>query len=167
MDDDGPLARLRENATGVATTLVTGLWLAGLFTGQEWWLAALIVGYVVVIPIVAMLFGDEEDRAEWWDEEDTDWWGGVGDWFGTGRGDERTDEDHVDASTRDASVPDDETPLETLRRRYAAGELTDAQFERKLDRLLSTDTLENAEDDRARRLKREREREAERERESE
>lgn len=40
------------------------------------------------------------------------------------------------ADTRDA--------LETLRERYAAGELTDEQFERKLERLLDTETLEDA-----------------------
>ncbi|WP_049902275.1 SHOCT domain-containing protein [Halococcus agarilyticus] len=34
--------------------------------------------------------------------------------------------------------------LATLRERYTRGELTDEQFERKLDRLLWTDTPENA-----------------------
>jgi hypothetical protein len=47
----------------------------------------------------------------------------------------------------DVSLPfvddgDDEPadPLERLRDRYAAGELTEAEFERKLDRLLETET---------------------------
>ncbi len=40
----------------------------------------------------------------------------------------------------------DEPPLERLRGRYAAGDLTDEQFERKLERLLDTETLEDAED---------------------
>lgn len=44
----------------------------------------------------------------------------------------------------DASVPDD--ALAALRERYARGELTDEQFERKLDRLLDTETIEAAED---------------------
>ena len=40
----------------------------------------------------------------------------------------------------------DETALEQLRRRYAEGELTDEQFERKLERLLETQTIEDVED---------------------
>jgi uncharacterized membrane protein len=35
-------------------------------------------------------------------------------------------------------------PLDTLRRRYAEGDLTDEQFERKLEALLETETLEDA-----------------------
>ncbi|WP_394352010.1 SHOCT domain-containing protein [Halorussus halophilus] len=61
---------------------------------------------------------------------------------------------------------EDETPdeptnnkeaLETLRDRYARGELTDEQFERKLERLLDTESLEDVED-RARAREREPER---------
>ncbi|MFC4549299.1 SHOCT domain-containing protein, partial [Halorussus sp. GCM10023401] len=33
--------------------------------------------------------------------------------------------------------------LETLRRRYAEGELSDEEFERKLENLLKTETLED------------------------
>lgn len=36
--------------------------------------------------------------------------------------------------------------LTVLRRRYARGELTDAQFDRKLDRLLGTESVEDAEE---------------------
>ena len=125
MEASTPGERARENATSVASTVVTGIWLAALFTGQDWWLAALLVGYVVVVPVVALLFGDEGDREEWWD----DW-----DW----RGEETV-----------AANPDrvpDETALERLRRRYAEGDLTDEQFERKLERLLETETLEDVED---------------------
>jgi hypothetical protein len=161
MSSDSPTDRLRENATSIASTLVTGVWLGALFLGQEWWLAAMLVGYVVVIPLVALLFGDEDDREEWWDDEASDWWGSKEDWFGTGRGSDR-EEDRADSAEATAA---DETPLETLRRRYAEGELTDAQFERKLERLLETDTLENVEERAAREERdrlRERERDAER-----
>ncbi|AGB38461.1 SHOCT domain-containing protein [Natronococcus occultus] len=118
-----PRTRLRENATEVTATLVTGIWLAAMFTGQGWWLAALLFGYIVVVPMVALLFGDEDDVREWWTE------------------------DEIDPETLEE--PDDEEPsatdaLERLRDRYAAGELTDEQFERKLDRLLETETLEDA-----------------------
>lgn len=68
---DSVLERGRENATGIASTVVTAVWLAGLVTGQDWWLAALLVGYIAVVPLVAVLFGDEEDREEWWEETPT------------------------------------------------------------------------------------------------
>ena len=144
-----PADRLRENATAVVSTLVTGIWLAALFSGQDWWLAALLFGYVVVVPLVAMLFGDEDDIEEWWDEEisGSDWFGGADE-----EADSRPAEPPSDPDTRDA--------LDTLRDRYARGELTDEQFERKLDRLLETESLEDVED----RKRREREPETERER---
>lgn len=46
------------------------------------------------------------------------------------------------------SPPDEEeeTPLDRLRWRYTMGELTDEQFERKLEQLLATETLEETED---------------------
>ncbi|ELY52018.1 SHOCT domain-containing protein [Natronolimnohabitans innermongolicus] len=140
MDDDAA-ARLRENAMEITTMAVTGLWLALLFlpVGTGLWLPVMLVGYLVVIPIVALLYGDDADRAEWWD-----------DWSGSSA-DEREREEPATAGAEPAansesagaSTPGD--ALETLRERYAAGELTDEQFERKLERLLETETLEDAE----------------------
>ncbi|MFC7136085.1 SHOCT domain-containing protein [Halobaculum litoreum] len=141
-----PVDRLRENATAVVSTLVTGIWLAALFSGQDWWLAALLFGYVVVVPLTAMLFGDEDDIEEWWDEEVSGIEGLGGSDDG---GDAVTAEPPSDPDTRDA--------LDTLRDRYARGELTDEQFERKLERLLETESLEDLED----RKRRERESESE------
>ncbi|WP_135854865.1 SHOCT domain-containing protein [Halorussus salinus] len=121
-----PYERLRENATEVVSMLVTGIWLAAMFTGQDWWLAALLFGYVVVVPVAELLFGDEEDDGEWWDDE--------------------ADEREADAETDERGDESDDDALETLRDRYARGELTDEQFERKLERLLDTETLEDVED---------------------
>lgn len=104
MSQETPLERARQNLTGIVSMLVTGLWMAGLFTGQEWWLPALIVGYAVVVPLTATLFGDDADREEWVATED------------------REATQQRGTRSRDES-PD--TPLESLRRRYAAGELTD------------------------------------------
>ncbi|MFC6787195.1 SHOCT domain-containing protein [Halobaculum halobium] len=147
-----PTERLRENATGVVSTLVTGIWLAAMFTGQDWWLAALLFGYIVVVPLTAMLFGDEDDIEEWWDEEVK---GVEGLDDSDGGTDGRPEEPPTDPDTRDA--------LDTLRDRYARGDLTDEQFERKLDRLLETESLEDAEDRRHReRDRRGRERDADR-----
>ncbi|XVH33736.1 SHOCT domain-containing protein (plasmid) [Haloferacaceae archaeon DSL9] len=142
MNDTTPAERLKENATEVAVTVVTGVWLAAMLSGQGWWLAALLFGYMVVVPIVALLYGDEDDRREWWDdwwgdEELTEWWDGL--WGDGDKENESTTETKAAEST-----PRD--PLATLRDRYARGELTDEQFERKVERLLETETLESIED---------------------
>lgn len=143
MTEETPLERARQNVTGIVSMLVTGIWMAALFTGQEWWLAALLFGYIVVVPLTAMLFGDEDDREEWVDDWD---------------GEETTQSDSIGQTDGTTG----ETPLESLRRRYAEGELTDEQFEQKLDRLLETETLEDVEEYRER-ASTERERERERE----
>lgn len=122
---DSPTTGLRENATGIASLVVTGVWLALLFlpgTG-DLWLATLLFGYIVVVPVVSMLFGDEDDDSGW--ETETHSQSSTAD-------DRNTESDQTDA-------------LETLRNRYAAGKLTDDQFERKLERLLETETLEDVE----------------------
>ncbi|MEF8779383.1 MAG: SHOCT domain-containing protein [Haloferacaceae archaeon] len=136
MNDGTPRERLRENATGIASILVTGTWLVGLVTGQSWWLPALLFGYVVVVPLVAVVLGSEEDREEWLD--------------GWTRREDATREETAETAKSGRDGRSGETPLERLRRRYAEGELTEEQFERKLERLLETETLEDAED-RARR----------------
>lgn len=43
---------------------------------------------------------------------------------------------------RDSEEPTQPDPLETLKDRYAAGELSDEEFERRLDRLLDTESEE-------------------------
>ncbi|WP_290818119.1 SHOCT domain-containing protein [Halovivax sp.] len=127
MSDD-PATRLRQNATEIASLLVTGLWLGLLFSGigGTLWLVVLLVGYIVVVPLVALLYGDEADVEEWWDEDELE---------RIKLGEETETTKRADSSARDA--------LETLRNRYAAGELTDEQFERKLEHLLETETLED------------------------
>ena len=132
-----PYERLRENATEVVSMLVTGLWLAAMFTGQDWWLAALLFGYVVVVPVVELLFGDEDED----ENEDSEWWYDLSDGWWTDEGRE-TDDRRPD----ERAEPDNRDALETLRDRYARGELTDEQFERKLERLLDTESLEDVED---------------------
>lgn len=115
MANAGPVTRARENLTGIVSVLVTGVWLTGAITGQSWWLPFMLVGYVVVVPIVEILFGDDESVGDWRDEEDRDQSGET----------EQTD------------------ALATIRDRYGRGELTEEQFERKLKQLLETETLED------------------------
>ncbi|WP_135303448.1 SHOCT domain-containing protein [Haloarcula amylovorans] len=124
MTTAGPLYRASENATEIVSTLITGIWLAALFTGQDWWLAFMLFGYIVLVPLTSLLFGDRDEVTDWWDAQR----------------DESVDSTHE----RDAEADDD--ALSTLRDRYARGELTDEQFERKLETLLETETLEDLED---------------------
>ena len=135
MDDD-PATRVRENLTEITATLVTGLWLLLLFTpgtGQLW-LPVLLVGYIVVVPLVALLFGDEADRREWWEWEDEE-------------AEAADSSDEVSTTVPSSpSQSNNRDALETLRDRYARGELTDEQFEHKLERLLETETLEDVEE---------------------
>jgi uncharacterized membrane protein len=118
-----PAARARENLPGLVSVLVTGIWLAALLTDRGWWLAFMLFGYVVLVPVTALLFGDREDVREWWDDE--------------------TEAPEASAPAGDGTEDD---ALATLRDRYARGELTDEQFEHKLERLLETETLEEVEE---------------------
>jgi len=124
MVESGPLQRARRNITGIVSVLVTGIWLVGLVTGQDWWLWFMLFGYVVFVLLVAILFGDEEDVEEWWDDGQVT----------------------VDPNPESNAEEDSKDALEMLRDRYARGELTDDQFERKVERLLETETLEDVED---------------------
>ncbi|RQH01376.1 SHOCT domain-containing protein [Natrarchaeobius oligotrophus] len=128
---DDPANRFRENVTEITATVLTGIWLVGLFTGQWWWLPLLLVSYVVIVPLVALLFGDESDRQEWWEWDDAE--------------ESESDDDHPSTESEPHAAENNADALETLRERYAAGELTDDQFERKLERLLETETLEDVE----------------------
>jgi uncharacterized membrane protein len=54
--------------------------------------------------------------------------------------------EHVldDDATAEESVASETDPLQRLRERYATGELTDAEFERRVERLLETEDRETA-----------------------
>ncbi|ELY47269.1 SHOCT domain-containing protein [Natronorubrum sulfidifaciens] len=129
-----PGRQLRENITGVTAMIVTGVWLSLMFSpwGGQLWLPLMLIGYLVVVPLVALLFGDEQARAEWWD----------GTWVEAADTSAEQSTDRTADSTRPSRGRQD--ALETLRDRYAAGEVTDEQFEHKLERLLETETLEDA-----------------------
>ncbi|MFC5134969.1 MULTISPECIES: SHOCT domain-containing protein [Haloferacaceae] len=107
MTDSSPVDRAKANATEIASTVVTGVWLAALLLDFGWWLPLMLFGYVVVVPVVSMLFDEEEESAD------------------------EADEINADA-------------LDRLRSRYDRGELTDEQFERLEDKLLETETPEDA-----------------------
>ena len=116
---------LPEGSAGVASMLVLTVGLAALFLGQSWFWVVFVVGFAGVVPLVGVLSkGDESENP-----------------FETSRdADETTEESRTEA-------------LETLRERYARGELTHEEFERKLEALMETESPEQAE----RRVERERE----------
>jgi len=133
----GPVERFRANAAGVVSLVVLGAGLAALFAGIEFFWAIWVVGFAAVVPLVAMLFSEETD-AEWTDAT-------------RGNTPDRDRENgHTTGSTDEA--------LRALRERYARGELTDEQFERKVERLLETETVEDLEERTGRESVRERER---------
>ncbi|PSP83436.1 hypothetical protein BRC83_07040 [Halobacteriales archaeon QS_1_68_17] len=118
----GPLDRVREEPTGATALLLLALGLTALFLGVDNFWIIFAVGYGAVVPLVSFLTGDDE---------------------GAEPREEATDE--VRQRHADGDAATDEA-LERLRRRYAEGELTDEQFERKVERLLETETVEDAED---------------------
>lgn len=120
--DDGDS---QGKASAITSLLVLGAGLLALFLDvPNWWLV-FVIGYAVVLPIVAILF-DEDGDSDVLDETD------------------RRMDDALKGRTAD-EVPDSKRDaLETLRERYAQGELSEEQFENKLEHLLETETLEDA-----------------------
>jgi hypothetical protein len=105
---------LAENLAAIA---VTGVWLGALFLGVDYWWAVMLVGYVVVVGGIDEI-GDYMAQREWSSES------------AAGVGDEETG--------------DEEGPVERLKRRYVEGDISEAEYERRLDTLLETDrTLED------------------------
>jgi len=104
-----------STATKVASLLVLGLGLVGLFAGFDWFWLVFVIGFAVVVPLVDTLFGEDEAVDE-----------------------------TPDRSAPDAAPESKQDALDTLRERYARGDLSDAAFERKVERLLETETPESA-----------------------
>ena len=108
----GVLRNLRDDPTGVVALLVLGLGLLDLFANVVPWVPFWVifaVGFAVVVPLVALALGETDAPTGTEPESPSD----------------RTDED--------------ETPLDRLKRRYAEGEISDEEFERRLERLLETE----------------------------
>lgn len=68
-------------------------------------------------------------------------------------------------STDDSQQSETENALETLRERYARGEITEREFEQRVERLLETESVDDAREYAGRTGSQERERERERARE--
>jgi uncharacterized membrane protein len=138
------MERARENVTGLLVFVILGAGFVALFAGASWFWLVWVLGFAVLLPIVGILTGEADDHVDDLDRA-TDQ---LGRRAPTGSASpDRPDHAHETGDDRDA--------LETLRDRYARGELSDEQFERKLEALLETETFEGARD---RLTRRERER---------
>ncbi len=106
---------------GLTSFGVLGVGLAALFLGVEDFWLVFVLGFGVLVPMVATLTGESDA-----DRRDTT----------ESRTARRVDDDAESPSKQDA--------LDTLRDRYARGDLTEAEFERKVEVLLDTETTESA-----------------------
>lgn len=120
---------LGQRLTAASGTLTFGVGLVALFMGiSNWWLV-FVVGWFVVTPLLAILFDAEDEVDQDWTDHD-----------------ERQHEATTESGAKRQVGDSKQDALETLRDRYARGELSEEQFETKLDRLLNTETLEDARD---------------------
>jgi uncharacterized membrane protein len=126
------------NARDILSLLILGAGFVALFGGGEYFFLIWIIGFAVVLPIVAILSGNPTAATM------TCCTGDVSAF-------EVDKHDDANRTTSDT--------LETLRDRYARGELTDEQFERKLDHLLETESVEETAESRSRSRSSPRERE--------
>ena len=93
----------------IAVVTLPAAILAGLFVGAETAAVVAVVGWLFLVPVLAIL--NDEDIVS-------------------------VEEEQAEAT---ASASD---PLETLRERYARGDIDEAAFERRLERLLETEDVE-------------------------
>ena len=117
---DGSLAESDDPVVGAVALLVLGAGLGSLFgipllNAIDFWVI-FAIGYAVVVPLVSLFRGRRAELATRI----------------------RTADDPPEASD------DVDAALDRLRDRYARGDLSDEQFERKLEALLETETPEDA-----------------------
>jgi uncharacterized membrane protein len=108
-----------ENPLVKLTALfVLGAGLLALFLGIDWFWMIFALGFAVLVPLVKV----------------------VSDGFGTD-----DDGDETGRAESDRTTPESkQNALDALRDRYARGELSEAEFEQKVETLLETETLEGA-----------------------
>lgn len=114
-------------AVAAVGTLPVGI-LAGLFAGLEAAVVVFLVGWLLLVPLGGVLsqhlLGERETRA------------GVVDAM------EGMIREEIETDERAGESEPERDPIETLRERYAAGEIDDVEFERRLEDLVATEGVE-------------------------
>ena len=110
---------IADRLEDAAAILTLGLGVIALVLGVDYWWLVFVVGWLLVVPLIDV-FSGTDDEVDW---------------------DQRADREVDDGAT----VGDREDALDLLRERYARGELDDEAFERKVERLLETESLDDAE----------------------
>ncbi|WP_436931002.1 SHOCT domain-containing protein [Halosimplex halobium] len=113
-------------ATGAVTFLTLGVAFSLMFLGVDYFWVAFPVGFGGGMPLAVALAKYYESRRDREREHE----------HGRGGSEWRRDRNR-DAETDDA--------LAELRARYAAGEIDDVEFERRVERLLETESVDDAE----------------------
>lgn len=127
--------RAVENAEQIFVSLVLGAGFVAMFADFDFFWMIWILGFAVFLPLIGAVTGKSGDESAGTSVEH----------------DTRSPNEHSSADTDPTS-----DALATLRDRYARGDLTDEQFEHKLDALLETESPENAAEWRTRDQRRER-----------
>jgi len=119
---------LGEKLTAATPILTIGLGLLALSLDVGWWWLVFALGWFVATPLVAVLFDTGRDAAV-----------------------EEVVEEQVQRRVADAvgagetgGPTDREDALDLLRERYAAGDIDEVEFERRVERLLETESVEDA-----------------------
>lgn len=60
----GVAENLRNEASGVVALLILGLGFAALFTGQSWFWLVWVIGFAVILPLLSIAFGLDDDDAD-------------------------------------------------------------------------------------------------------
>lgn len=115
--EENPLVKL-------TSLVILGAGLLGLFLGHDWFWIVFALGFAVLVPLVKL----------------------VGDEFGVGVGASGPNLDPNPAESEPSASESKQDALDALRDRYARGELSETEFERKVETLLETETLEGARD---------------------
>ncbi|WP_231185438.1 SHOCT domain-containing protein [Haladaptatus sp. DYF46] len=112
------LDELLNEAPAILVFVILGTGILGLFLGISWAWMIFAIGFVVVLPLVAIL-SDAIKRAT-----------GTPDWY----------ERKVRDGTEEGKDPQQDA-LDTLRDRYARGEIDEEEFERRVNLLLENETI--------------------------
>ncbi|PSQ18843.1 hypothetical protein BRD00_03605 [Halobacteriales archaeon QS_8_69_26] len=120
--EDEPSDSEDDAAVPLVVFSVLGAGFVALFLGQGWFWMVWVLGFAVLLPMVAVL---------------SDHYGP----FLGGSGERKR------SRTREVTTTDDEdqAALETLKQRYAAGEIDEEEFERRLERLVENERIEDVE----------------------